>query len=102
MTLVPGSTRRIVWSFNDTIKVGSYRLWSFTPSNGIAEALASIIVNGDYMKLTNSYEVAVEKPATLVLKNVNISYNGKYKFGLHPSSGGSESEVVVYIAGKFY
>ncbi len=82
--------------------MASYRLWTFTARNGNQKLLASIIGDEKYRKLTNSYEFAVEKPATLVLKNVNMSYDGKYKFSLQPTSGVSESEVVVYIAGKFY
>ena len=49
---------------------------------------------------TNLLDFTVEKPATLVLKNVNLTYNGTYQFGLTPSVGAASSVVVVYIAGK--
>ena len=100
LTVTPGSTGRIMWSFDDKIQSFSYRLWTFTPSdNRRRVGLASIDGDGDVKILTTSYEVAVEKPATLVLKNVNLNYNGTYQFSL--ISGASPSEVVVYIAGKF-
>ena len=96
---MPGSTEKIVWSFTDDIKSHSYRLWIFTPSDGQPEvALAKINGDAKVQILTTSYEVAVEKPATLDLKNVNTTYNGTYQFSLSP--GSSQSEVVVYIAGK--
>ena len=44
--------------------------------------------------------IAVEKPATLVLKNVDLRYNGRYKFEVVASSQTS-SKVTVVIAGKF-
>ena len=98
MTLIPGSTEKIVWSFTHDIKSYSYRLWLFIPSDGQPEVgLAKINGDGEVNILTTSYEVAVEKPATLVLKNVNLTCNGTYQFSL---SGASPSEVVVYIAVK--
>ena len=51
--------------------------------------------------LTKLYEIDIEKPATLVLKNVNESYDGTYEFTL-ASPRTSTSEVVVVIAGKFH
>ena len=97
-TFTPGSTDKIVWNFTDDIKSFSYRGWTFTPSDGRPEVgLAKIDGDGDVQILTNSYEVAVEKPATLVLKNVNLTHNGTYQFIL--SSVGL-SKVVVFIAVK--
>ena len=89
-----------MWSFDD-ITDFSVRPWTFTPSDGRPEVgLARIIDDGDVQLFTTSYEVAVEKPATLVLKNVNLTYDGTYQFSLIPSAGASE--VIVYIAGKFF
>ena len=100
MILLPGSTARIVWSFTDALKRYSTRTWTFTPSDGQPEVgLAKIIGDGDVEILTTSYQVAIEKPATLVLKNVNLTYNGTYRFSLSPHAG--PSDIVVFIAGKF-
>ena len=60
--------------------------------------LASISRDGDAQILTSLYDVAVEKPGTLVLKNVNLTYNGTYRFSLGP---GGNYVVLVYILGKF-
>ena len=100
MTFVPGSTKKIMWSFTDDVNNIVLRSWSFTPSDSRPSVVLAIIASdGDVQILTTSYEFAVEKPATLVLKNVNLTYNGIYEFSLSP--GGSSSDVFVYIAGKF-
>ena len=100
VTFIPGSTGRIIWSFDDDIKSFSRRIWILTPSDGRPRVgLAKIEGDGGVQILTNSYQVAVEKPATLVLKNVSSTYDGIYEFLLSP--GGSSSHVFVYIAGKF-
>ena len=100
MTFTPGSTEKLVWSFTDDIKSFSFRLWTFTPSDGRPEVgLAEIKGHGDVKILTTSYKVAVEKPATLVLKNVSVTFDGTYRFSLSPHA--NPSDVFVYIAGKF-
>ena len=106
MTFVPGSTGRIVWSFNDKIQPGSRRTWSLVSRDGGQPLILAILDddnNEDDLTIqTNLYEVAIEKPATLVLKNVNETYNGTYQFILSPASGAGTSNVVVFIAGKFF
>ena len=87
----------MVWSLYD-VKRFHFRTWIFKPSDGRSQVdVARIIDDGDAEILTSLYDVAVEKPATLVLKNVNLTYNGTYEFSL--VAGGSSS-VVIYIAGK--
>ena len=99
LTFIPGTTDKIVWSFTDDLTRFSTRTWTFTPSDGRPQVnLAIIIGDGNVQRLALPYEFAVEKPATLVLKNVNLTYDGTYKFSLSP--GGSSFDVFVYIAGK--
>ena len=96
VTFISGNTGKIVWSFTDEIKSFSYQIWTFTPSDGQPQVgLARINGDGNVEILTTSYEVAVEKPATLVLKNVNLTYDGTYRFSLSPQAG--TSDVFVYI-----
>ena len=100
MTFIPGSTGKLEWSLTDDITDFTTRTWTFKPSKSqLRVNVARIIGDGDVELFTTSYEVAVERPATLVLKNVNLTYDGTYQFLLSP--GGGPSEVVVYIAGKF-
>ena len=102
LTFLTGSTGRIVWSFDDVIQRLSRRIWSYVYSDGRIPEVLAILDGEDGLSIESSlFEVAVEKPATLVLKNVNETYNGKYQFSLSPSSGAGTSEVVVFIAGKF-
>ena len=101
MTFISGSTGRIMWSFDDDIKWYSTRTWTFTPTDGQPlVGLARISGDRAVQLFTTSYEFAVEKPATLVLKNVNLTYDGTYQFSLSQDAGASE--VIVYIAGKFF
>ena len=100
VTFTPGSTEKIAWSFTDDIKGFSHRHWIFTTSDDRRQVgLAKVEGDGDVQILTTSYEVAVEEPATMVLKNVHLTYDGTYQFSLSPGAG--PSEVVAYIAGKF-
>ena len=47
---------------------------------------------------TQKFDVDVEKPATLILKNVNSTYNGTYTFEITP--GSHFLDVDVFIVGK--
>ena len=99
LIFMSGSTEKLEWSFTDDISGIVARIWTFTPSDGRMKLnLARIFDDGEVQVVTTSYEVAVEKPATLVLKNINLTYDGTYQFSLSP--GASPSDVVVYIAVK--
>ena len=97
-----GSTAKIKWSLDPSLSsVKIYRTWNFRNSrDGKAVALADITRVGKTVILTKLYTVDVEKPATLVLKNVNGSYNGTYIFYILLPRFFS-SEVHVFIAGRF-
>ena len=95
---------KIKWSLDGNLPTTSirFRSWSFKSSSGGKEkSLAQISGDDPSQILTKLYEIDIEKPATLVLKNVNESYDGTYEFTLI-SSGTNISEVVVFIAGKFH
>lgn len=46
--------------------------------------------------------IAIEDPATLILRNVDERYDGKYRLGVAVASGGGNAEVDVFVAGKFF
>ena len=97
-----GSTEKLIWTFDSPISTVTYREWHFTSSNGSGTTLARILDNIDPLLSKPSLILfAVEKPGTLVLKNITISYNGTYKFTVVANGRGSASEVTVFIAGKF-
>ena len=104
LIFAPGATAKIVWSFNDEIQSLSRRTWSLIFPDGRLPTVVLAILDGDddHRIQTSLFDVEVEKPATLVLKNVNQTYNGTYQFSLLPSIGAASSEVVVFIAGKFF
>jgi hypothetical protein len=99
--VLPGSTVEIKWSFDDKIDTVLIRLWHFSNSS---TQLATIFrdeipeINKDHL-----LRVKIEKPATLVLKNVNDNYNGMYRFSLTVTTARDpfKSEVTVVIASKF-
>ena len=104
MTVLPGSTVNITWSFNDDVSRVAARAWYFTSSDGsfVDEPLA-IIIDDENPRIGNSglSGVSIVKPATLLLKNVNQTYNGTYRFDLSGRRGSGSSQVVVIIASKF-
>ena len=104
MTLLNESMAKIEWSIEPSLSNSSivFRSWSFISSDGTAALLARIGSDNKVVINTKLYEVDIEKPATLVLKNVNGSYNGTYQFTLTTTAGVSASEVVVFVAGKFH
>ena len=97
-----GSTAKIKWSLDLSLSsVKIHRFWNFRNSrDGKAVALADITRVGKTDIITKLYTVDVEKPATLVLKNVNGSYNGTYTFYIL-SPRLTSSQVHVFIAGRF-
>ena len=94
----------ITWSFDSDVSQVISRVWYFTSSDGsfVDEPLASIFRDGQ-PQIDNSglSGVSIVKPATLLLKNVNETYDGTYQFQLSAPGSGSAFEVVVFIASKF-
>ena len=96
-----GSTdQKIQWTYtgvNDPI----LRSWLFTSSDGKFnnKILAERFRNNPVSKRTTELDFDIQLPATLILNNVNITYNGTYTFELSP--GSLASEVSVIITGKF-
>ena len=99
-----GSTANITWSFNDEIFYVNSRAWYFTSSDGSIDGKRLGRILGDMAievdKASGLSGVKIEKPASLILENVNLTYNGIYRFVLSARVA-DRSEVVVFIASKF-
>ena len=79
------------------------RIWRFTSTDGSfnLKRLARIIDNDEPRIFESGLSgVTIVKPATLILKNVNQSFDGTYQFELTTPNGGI-SDVRVFIASKF-
>ena len=103
LIVLPGSNVKIKWSFDDDINTVLTRTWDFIYSNG-STRLALIVYDGPPKKSDNrSLNFEIEKPATLVLTNVDDRYNGTYLFILNRVDPVTvpPSEVTVLIASKF-
>ena len=78
------------------------RQWLFVGASGKREILGQIISLGIIDNRSSSLPwVEIQKPATLKLNNVDLSYNGTYIFAL-TTVGATESHVALIIAGKYY
>ncbi|XP_028413713.1 opioid-binding protein/cell adhesion molecule homolog [Dendronephthya gigantea] len=99
MILLPGSTAKIEWTFNDKISDVFFRSWAFTstyPTNRTT-TLATISFNDSVAIVTNVPTFAVQKPSTLVLKNVGRHHDGVYKFAVVAKASNTDSAVTVII-----
>ena len=103
MIVSSGSTVNITWSFRDDVAQVNARGWYFTRSDSSIDwkLLASIIDDKNpTIRDSGLCGVSIEKPATLLLKNVNQTYGGRYRFVLSAFLSYSRSDVVVFIASK--
>ena len=99
---------KIDWSYVGDINNVLLRNWSFKSSDGSRTGkLAAIAYNLDPIKMNFSLipktRFEIEKPAALVLKNVNQTFNGMYTFELYtrpPKGKKYPSKVIVFIASK--
>ena len=100
-----GSTANLTWTFDDEPSSLTSRNWFFIPDGGSkkGEKLASIIDGKiKYKNGSGLLGVKIERPATLLLHNVNQSYNGKYEFTIQANDKFHSSFVTVVITGEFY
>ena len=80
-------------------------LWYFTKrgtGSTRQETLAVKVGNAEANLLpsTSSLNFSIENPTTLVLRNVDARYNGKYQFAIRGRLE-DEAEIEFYVSGKF-
>lgn len=109
MIVRPGTDVEIAWTLNVNIAHVSYRIWSFgrfvTPLKIVWTELAALNGNKKFFERQNmtalpSFEI--KRPASLILKNVNHLYNGRYSFNLGALPIREFSKVTVFVVGKFF
>ena len=102
-TFLSGSTGNLTWIFDDEISTLVLRAWYFTRVGGSTQELLATIHDDNVPKIRPSDLSGVEivKPATLVLRHVNQSYDGKYRFRIIGSSN-QDVDIRVFIASKFF
>ena len=96
-----GSTVNLQWDFDDDIKTVLTRTWRFFGDSG-SSILGVISLDREPIIRDQSLKFEIKERATLVLKNVNESYNGTYKFTLETDYMTYVSEAVVVIASKLH
>ena len=100
-----GSNVNLPWTYDFGAKIIVQRVWAFSKNGSSSDLknLVTIIVDGK-PDITNTTlnNVNIRKPATLVLKNVNLDNNGTYRFTVTPAgvSLSPFSEIVVIIKGN--
>ncbi|XP_028399293.1 neural cell adhesion molecule 1-like [Dendronephthya gigantea] len=99
LIFLPGSNAKIEWTFDDKITSDDFRIWSFTSTDGSfnSRILAFIRGNGNATIRVSFPVISIEKPATLVLRNVDRRYDGKYRLRVSAVTE-TNSEVIVIIA----
>lgn len=105
LTFLPRTTGKIDWSFTVSTSQVRLRTWNFNSSDGSRSGDLTAIFEdakpgSKNLSLIPRFEI--EKPATLILTNVDETYNGVYTFSLQRKSVflPDASKVTVYIAGR--
>ena len=105
LIFLPGTTNKIDWSLTVSASEAQSRTWNFNSSDGsrtgrLTRIFEDMDPGSKDISLLPRFEI--EKPATLILMNVDEAYNGMYTFILFRNGAITTdmSEVTVYIAGK--
>ena len=99
--VLPGKNVTVAWKIDVNISVINIRQWTFLPKgNFFADIFFNLGVNKYLQNSPGPF--TIEKPSTLILKNVNIEYNGTYRFKITDRNGiTTSSDVAVFVAGKW-
>ena len=103
IVVLSGVNATLNWTFVGDPLLAT-RTWYFTRrSPGSKEEEIAYKRRTDNADILSSSlpRIEMEDPATLVLRNVDKRYNGKYRLLVAVSEGGGQSSVEFFIAGKF-
>ena len=94
----PGENARITWRFSGGNL--SYQGFSFQESSRVREVLGTIISGVVGKRFIKGLTFDIESPLTLILRNVNETFNGTYSLLVLSQEGKAYiSNVTVFIAG---
>jgi hypothetical protein len=105
LTLLPGSSRNISWTFDDGISTVSGRTWIFASYYGLRSGTLGGITSPFPLQVTKNVlpGINIILPGTLELNNVSHSFDGNYTFSILTTDLKTHtSKVLVYIASKFH
>ena len=104
LTILPGSSKNIIWTFDDSPSTVTSRSWYFTSHSGLVKRklIAQISSFGTGARKDILPGLDLIDPATLSLSNVSQSYDGIYQFNLRVNTQITPiiSRVTVYVASK--
>ena len=103
IVVLPGQNATLNWTFvGDPSR--TTLVWYFTRRDGSKKEEIAFKFRTSAPGISNSSlpGVVIENPGTLVLKNVDARYNGKYQLVVLVSSRIGESSVEFFVAGKFF
>ena len=91
----------IAWKIDVNISDVRIRQWTFLPKgNTFADIVFDLDVNKYHQNSPGPF--TIKRPSTLILKNVNIQYNGTYRFRITAANGlTTPSDVTMFVAGKW-
>ncbi len=100
--VLPGQNVTLAWKIDINISDISYRSWTFIPK-GMRNIFAGIVLDLDVFEYAQNSPgpFIIKKPSSLILKNVNIQYNGTYRFRIYVHGVYHSSNVHVFVAGKY-
>ena len=89
----------IAWKLHVSLSDLQVRSWKFVPKGG---NFANILADSGVIESTRNSPgpFTIKKPSTLILKSVNIKYNGTYSFSIIANGHSTRSDVTVFVAGK--
>ncbi len=89
----------LAWKIDVSMSDVLVRSWTFIPKGN---SFADIPGESDLIEKPqfSPGPFIIKKPSSLILKNVNIQYNGTYRFGIWVHGVFHSSYVHVFVAGK--
>ena len=99
--VLPGQNVTLAWKIHINISDVQVRSWRFLPKGN---SFADIVLDQEVIEKVQYAPgpFIIKKPSTLILKNINIQYNGTYRLGIFVHGVSFYTSYVhVFVAGKY-